>query len=42
MNQDRLSNIAILNIEKNKTKQLNINKIIEHFANLKVRKVKFC
>jgi len=41
MSQDRLSNIAILNIEKNKTEKLNISKIIENFSNLKVRKVKF-
>lgn len=41
MNQDRLSNIAILNIEKNKTQNLDINKIIDNFANIKVRKVKF-
>lgn len=41
MNQDRLSNIAILNIEKNKTQNLDMNKIIDNFANIKVRKVKF-
>lgn len=41
MSQDRLSNIAILNIEKNKSQKLDINKIIDNFANIKVRKVKF-
>ena len=36
--QERLSGIAILNIEKERTKTLNIEKIIDNFANAKSRK----
>lgn len=39
MSQDRLSNIGILNIEKTKANQLNIDKIIDDFSNAKVRRV---
>lgn len=39
--QDRLSNISILNIEKEKTAQLDMSKIIHDFANMKTRKVNF-
>lgn len=36
--QERLSGISILNIEKERTKTLNIEKIIDNFANAKSRK----
>jgi len=39
--QDRLSNISILNIEKEKTADLDINKIINDFAAIKTRKINF-
>jgi len=39
--QERLSHIAVLNIEKNKTKELNIDKIIDDFAHIKARKKNF-
>jgi len=39
--QDRLSNISILNIEKEKTADLDINKIINDFAAVKTRKINF-
>jgi len=39
--QDRLSNISILNIEKEKTADLDINKIINDFAVIKTRKINF-
>lgn len=39
--QERLSSIAILNIEKIRTKFLNIEKIIDNFANAKARKKNF-
>jgi len=35
--QERLSGIAILNIERERTKTLNIEKIIDNFANAKSR-----
>lgn len=35
--QERLSNIAILNVERSCTKELNIDKIINTFANSKAR-----
>lgn len=38
--QERLSSIAILNIEKERTKSLNIEKI-DNFANIKARKKNF-
>jgi len=42
MGQERLSNISILNIERSRTKELNVNKIIDDFANKKARKKNFC
>lgn len=39
--QNRLSNIAILNIEKDRTSELNTDKLIKDFSNLKARKLKF-
>lgn len=41
MSQDRLSNIAILNIERSRTDELDIEKIIDNFANAKARKKNF-
>ena len=41
ISQDRLTNIAILNIEREKTSELEIDKIINDFANLKSRKKNF-
>ncbi|XP_025202154.1 uncharacterized protein LOC112599453 [Melanaphis sacchari] len=38
MGQERLSNISILNIDRSRTKELNVNKIIDDFANKKARK----
>lgn len=38
MSQDRLSNIAILNIERSRSDELDIEKIIDNFANAKARK----
>lgn len=42
MGQERLSNISILNIERSRTKELNVSKIIDDFANQKARKKNFC
>jgi len=42
MGQERLSNISILNIERSRTHELNVNKIIDDFANKKARKKNFC
>jgi len=39
--QERLSNIAILNIERSRTTELDIDKIINNFANSKARKKNF-
>jgi len=39
--QDRLSNIAILNIERLQVENINVDKIIEDLANLKARKKNF-
>lgn len=41
MSQDRLTNISILNIERGRTKELDINKIIQIFATKKARKQNF-
>jgi len=41
MSQNRLSNIAILNIERSRTDELDIEKIIDNFANAKARKKHF-
>lgn len=41
MGQERLSNISILNIERSRTHELNVNKIIDDFANKKARKKNF-
>ncbi|XP_025207826.1 52 kDa repressor of the inhibitor of the protein kinase-like [Melanaphis sacchari] len=41
MAQDRLTNISILNIERNRTQDLNINQVIDNFANKKARKKNF-
>jgi hypothetical protein len=38
MSQNRFSNIAILNIERSRTDELDIEKIIDNFANDKARK----
>ncbi|KAL4153437.1 hypothetical protein QTP88_001270 [Uroleucon formosanum] len=39
--QNRLSNIAILNIEQKRTSELKTDKLIKDFSNLKARKMKF-
>lgn len=39
--QDRLTNIAILNVEQHRTSELNLQKVINDFANLKARKINF-
>jgi len=39
MSQTRLSNTAILNIEREMTTKINISQIINNFANLKLRKL---
>jgi len=39
--QERLSSIALLNIERQKTNDLNIEDIIDNFANKKARKMNF-
>jgi len=39
--QDRLTNIAILNVEQRRTSEINLDKVIHDFANLKVRKINF-
>lgn len=41
MGQNRLSNIAVLNIEQQRTKELSLDKIITDFSNLKARRMKF-
>lgn len=41
MSQNRLSNTAILNIERSRTDKLDIEKIIDNFANAKARKKNF-
>lgn len=41
MGQDRLSNISILNIERNVTNQVDLEKMISTFADLKTRKKNF-
>lgn len=40
MGQERLSNLSILNIERSRSQELNINKIIVDFVNQKARKKK--
>jgi len=39
--QDRLTNIAILNVEQCRTSEINLDKAIHDFANLKARKINF-
>lgn len=41
MAQERLTNISILNIELNRTQDLNINQVIDNFPNKKARKKNF-
>lgn len=41
MGQERLSNIAVLNIEQQRTADLSLDKIITDFSNLKARRMKF-
>lgn len=41
MGKDRLTNISILNIERNRTQDLNIDQVIDNFANEKARKKNF-
>lgn len=41
ISQDRLTNISILNIERARTEELEIEKLIVDFANQKARKKKF-
>lgn len=41
MGQDRLSNIAILNIEKDVANKLDLEKMISTFAETKTRKKNF-
>jgi len=42
MSQNRLSHIAISNVERSRTNELDIEKIIENFSNAKARKIIFC
>jgi len=42
MGQERLNNISLLNIERTRTQELNVNKIIDVFANQKERKKYVC
>lgn len=42
MTQDRLTNLAILNVEQHRTSEINLGKAINYFANLKARKMNFC
>jgi len=39
--QERLSNISVLNIEQGRTKDIDIEKIIANFSNMKARRMKF-
>ncbi|XP_025203365.1 zinc finger MYM-type protein 1-like [Melanaphis sacchari] len=39
--QERLSNISVLNIEQSRTKDIDIEKIITNFSNMKARRMKF-
>jgi len=39
--QERLSSIALLNIEKQQTNDINIENILDNFANKKARKMNF-
>jgi len=41
MAQERLTNVSILNIERNKTQDLNINQVIDNLANKKAQKKNF-
>lgn len=41
MGKERLTNISILNIERNRTQDLNIDQVIDNFANEKARKKNF-
>jgi len=41
ISQERLNNISILNIERERTEELNIDQIINNFANQKARKKNF-
>jgi len=41
ISQDRLTNISILNIERNSTKELAVSKLIDDFSNKKARKHNF-
>ncbi|XP_029343946.1 zinc finger MYM-type protein 1-like [Acyrthosiphon pisum] len=41
ISQDRLTGISILNIEKSRTKELDIEKLIHDFSNMKARKKNF-
>lgn len=39
MHQDRLSNLALLSIESDLSENLNVEQIVDQFANAKVRRV---
>lgn len=41
MSQSRLSSIALLNIERERTQEINISQIINNFANIKSRRKNF-
>jgi hypothetical protein len=41
MSESRLTNLAILSIEKESTNKIDFNRVIETFAAVKARKVKF-
>lgn len=41
ISQDRLTNISILNIERNRTNEIDVSKLINDFANKKARKHNF-
>lgn len=41
MTNERLTNISVLNIERSRTQDLNLNKVIDDFANEKARKKNF-
>jgi len=41
ISQDRLNNIAVSNIERLNTSRIDVDYIIDHFANVKARKKNF-
>jgi len=41
MSQDRLCDLALMSIERNKTEKIDFDDIIDEFASMKARKVLF-